>query len=84
MLDASGHRVPLDVAEVQRQLESLAVKGLRVLVLASADLPGDKQSINHADVNELTFLGLQGMIDPPRPEAISAVRPASRLAFTSR
>jgi cation-transporting P-type ATPase F len=74
MLDASGHRVPLDAAQVQRQLESLAVKGLRVLVLASADLPGDAQSINHADVNELTFLGLQGMIDPPRPEAISAVR----------
>jgi len=73
-LNASGHRVPLDAVAVQRQLESLAVKGLRVLVLASADLPGDTQSINHADVKELTFLGLQGMIDPPRPEAISAVR----------
>ncbi len=74
MLDASGRRVPLDAVAVQRQLESLAVKGLRVLVLASADLPGDAQSISHADVHELTFLGLQGMIDPPRPEAISAVR----------
>ena len=74
MLDGSGHRVPLDAVAVQHQLERLALKGLRVLVLASADLPGDTQSINHADVNELTFLGLQGMIDPPRPEAISAVR----------
>ncbi len=74
MLDASGREAPLDAAAVQRQLESLAVKGLRVLVLASADLPGDTQSINHADVNELTLLGLQGIIDPPRPEAISAVR----------
>jgi len=74
MLDANGHRVPLDAVAVQRQLERLAVKGLRVLVLASADLPGDAKSITHADVNNLTFLGLQGMIDPPRPEAISAVR----------
>jgi len=74
MLDASGRKVPLDAAAVQRQLESLAVKGLRVLVLASADVPGDMQSINHADVHELTFLGLQGMIDPPRPEVIAAVR----------
>lgn len=74
MFDARGRQVPLDAAVVQRQLESMAVKGLRVLVLASADLPGDTQSINHADVNELTFLGLQGMIDPPRAEAISAVR----------
>lgn len=74
MLDADGRKVPLDVAAVERQLESLAVKGLRVLVLASAELPGDVQSVAHADVNGLTFLGLQGMIDPPRTEAISAVR----------
>lgn len=74
MLDAGGHQVPLDAAAVQRQLESLAVKGLRVLVLASADLPGDVNSITHADVRGLTLLGLQGMIDPPRPEAIAAVR----------
>uniref|UniRef100_A0A7C4LIV4 Cation-transporting P-type ATPase n=1 Tax=Schlesneria paludicola TaxID=360056 RepID=A0A7C4LIV4_9PLAN len=74
MLDARGRKVPLDVSHVQSQLESLATKGLRVLVLASADLPGDVKSITHADVKELTFLGLQGMIDPPRPEAIAAVR----------
>ncbi|MDZ4851280.1 MAG: cation-transporting P-type ATPase [Pirellulaceae bacterium] len=74
MLDASGKKVSLDASEVQRQLESLAVKGLRVLVLASADLPEDTPSITHADVNSLTFLGLQGMIDPPRAEAITAVR----------
>lgn len=74
MLDASGLRIPLDAVAVHRRLESLATKGLRVLALASADLPSDAQSINHADVNELTFLGLQGMIDPPRAEAISAVR----------
>lgn len=74
MLDATGHKVPLDVASVQRQLESLAAKGLRVLVLASADLGDDVKSITHSDVNNLTFLGLQGMIDPPRSEAINAVR----------
>jgi len=74
MLDTGGCKVPLDAAAVQRQLESLAVKGLRVLVLASADLPGDFKSVTHNDVKELTFLGLQGMIDPPRPEAIVAVR----------
>lgn len=74
MLDALGHKVPLDALTVHRQLESLATKGLRVLVLASADLSVDKQSIKPADVNELTLLGLQGMIDPPRSEAISAVR----------
>jgi cation-transporting P-type ATPase F len=74
MLDANGTCIPLDAIAVQQQLESLAMKGLRVLVLASAELPGDTSSISHADVNNLTFLGLQGMIDPPRQEAVSAVR----------
>lgn len=45
MLDAQGQRLPLDAAVVQRQLESMAAKGLWVLVLASADLPGDTNSI---------------------------------------
>jgi len=55
-------------------LESLAARGLRVLAFASADLTGETQSIQHSDVKGLTFLGLQGMIDPPRVEAINAVR----------
>lgn len=74
MLDASGKRVPINTDSIQQQLESLAAKGLRVLAFASADLPSDTQTIQHANVMQLTFLGLQGMIDPPRAEAISAVR----------
>ena len=31
--------------------------------------------------NALTFLGLQGMIDPPRPEAIAAVRACQRAGI---
>ena len=36
--------------------------------------PPDATAIGHHDIANLTFLGLQGMIDPPRPEAIDAVR----------
>ncbi len=43
-------------------------------MLASADLPASTSSITHADVKELVFLGLQGMIDPPRQDAINAVK----------
>ena len=74
LLDASGHQVPLDAVAAQARLECMAAKGLRVLVLASADLARDVKSIAPADVQGLTLLGLQGMIDPPRPEAIAAVR----------
>jgi len=52
----------------------MAARGLRVLAFAKGQMPADASSITHTDVTGLTFLGLQAMIDPPRPEAIQAVR----------
>jgi cation-transporting P-type ATPase F len=78
-MDANGQMTPLDAAVVQRQFEAMATKGLRVLAFAVGELPGEASSVDHPDVAQLTFVGLQGMIDPPRPEAIDAVR-ACRMA----
>jgi Ca2+-transporting ATPase len=65
----------LNAAESFRQVEELAGKGLRLLAFACCPAPADKDKIFHDDVARgLTFLGLQAMIDPPRPEAIAAVR----------
>jgi Ca2+-transporting ATPase len=69
-----GSPGPLDTAELLQQVNRMAAKGLRVLAFASAKLPHGTASVNHVDVKELTFLGLQGMLDPPRPEAIRAVQ----------
>ncbi len=53
----------------------MASRGLRVLAFARKAEPEGKTKIEHKDVEEgLTFLGLQGMIDPPRNEAIEAIR----------
>lgn len=74
-LDASGNRAALDPAAVLAQVESMAAEGLRVLLLARAHLPAGTRQIEHSDVSSgLVFLGLQGMIDPPRPESEPAVR----------
>ncbi len=75
MLDRNGHCVPCDTAAIYRAAEALAGQGLRVLAFARGCLPPGTDAISHHDVmSGLTFLGLQGMVDPPRPEAITAVR----------
>ena len=74
-LDESGGTVPLSAEKVRDAAEALARQGLRVLAFARALFSGDRRSFDRNDVSgNLHFLGLQGMIDPPRPEAVAAVR----------
>ncbi len=72
-LEADGHGAPFDDGAVQRQVDALAARGLRVLVMARRTLPAGTRRASHEDVAQLTFLGLVGMIDPPRAEAKRAV-----------
>jgi Ca2+-transporting ATPase len=74
-IDAQGHPATLQASEIHSAVESMAAKGLRVLAMARKELPPQTKEINHANLaTDLVFLGLQGMIDPPRPEAIAAVK----------
>ena len=59
--------------------EGLAGEALRTLAVAGRELPADAmQSVpmDHTVEQELLFIGLIGMIDPPRDEARSAVERA--------
>lgn len=74
-LNSRGEAVPLDGAAVQQAVEAMTSKALRVLAFAKKTTAPHQHSLNHSDIDTgLTFLGLQGMIDPPRPEAIAAVQ----------
>lgn len=65
----------LESDAVYSAAEQMAEKGLRVLAFARIESAISDESLAHEDVaGGLTFLGLQGMIDPPRPEAVAAVR----------
>ena len=78
-LDASGNLVELVPGEVLAKADEMAARGMRVLAFARSHLSESSASLDHADVSEnLTFLGLQGMIDPPRQEVVGAVSTCRR------
>ena len=71
---AAGGLEPLDPGAISAAVSNLAANGLRVLAFASKELPAGTARLAHDDVaGGLRFLGLQAMLDPPRPEAILAV-----------
>ncbi len=64
----------LDRAWWDEQLQRAARDGQRVLALAACELPKRATALSMDDITDrFTLLGLAGMIDPPRPEAIEAV-----------
>ncbi len=74
VLSADGESRPLDTALVHAQVEAMARQGMRVLAFARLSVQPDTTVVDHPQVaGGLTFIGVQGMIDPPREEAIRAV-----------
>jgi len=78
--DADGE-APLDSAAWQRQAESMARNGLRVIAIAMRHLdalPDDLGAAEHG----LTLVGLVGLMDPPRREAQHAVAECRSAGIT--
>ncbi len=70
----NGGTEPLDTDYWNSRAETIASLGQRLLAFAVKSVPPEHTVLAHTDVEgSLTFLGLVGMIDPPRPEAIAAV-----------
>ncbi len=72
--------VPLDDEKrnaVKRQYDDFAAEGFRVLSMAMRVLPNEMSEFpSEAVENNLTFLGLAALFDPPRPMIESAVSEA--------
>src|SRR5262245_32939990 len=73
---ADGQQAPINRDHFLKASDNLAGQGERVLALAWLENPGVKAgSLGPADLpKNLVLLGLIGLLDPPRKEAIAAVQ----------
>ncbi|QPN65641.1 HAD-IC family P-type ATPase [Synechococcus sp. CBW1006] len=82
-LDAQGRPQPLDRAAIEAAVAAMATRGERVLAFSIAQAEVFQQQLEHHHVAaDLDFLGLQGMLDPPRPEATRAVAACQAAGIT--
>ncbi|WP_067845941.1 cation-translocating P-type ATPase [Nocardia lijiangensis] len=83
------HAVPIDDMreEITAANRAMSEKGLRVLAFAARVLDGREEAVAAepmAFVEDLTFVGMVGIIDPLRPQAIDAVRTAHEAGIDVR
>ncbi|HID19487.1 MAG TPA: HAD family hydrolase [Methanophagales archaeon] len=67
--------------EIESKVGEMASEALRVLGMAYKIVASEKKTLSPEDLKGLTFLGLQGMMDPPREEAIEAVQKCKRAGI---
>ena len=82
VLNADGSAASLSkprVQEIEQRAAAMAAQGMRVLAFARRVLVADGLEMSLA---ELEFLGLAGMIDPPRPKAMAAIRTCQAAGIT--
>ena len=79
MLDGQGAPIPCDAERIIEDVHSMARDGMRVLAFARLETGNDVTDLTHDHISQgLTFLGIQGMIDPPRQAAIDAIQACHR------
>ncbi|WP_026196004.1 cation-transporting P-type ATPase [Corynebacterium lubricantis] len=85
-LAADGSTEPLDTAKWERIIDELGAKGHRVLAAASRRATTEDSHLTTYIVDDggFTLLGLYGIIDPPREEAIEAVDTVQKAGIRVR
>ncbi len=67
--------------DIFREIEHLTKKAMRVLALAYKPVPKKTDKLSEDLINELVFVGVVGMIDPPRPEVREAIAKAEKAGI---
>ncbi len=80
--DPDGRERPCDPDTIHRAAHTLAERGLRLLGFAQGIVSSETNKLDPSQhLSGLIWLGLQGMMDPPRSEAIGAVQTCQRAGI---
>jgi potassium/sodium efflux P-type ATPase len=75
MVRTAGGDRPIDAVAWRAKADVLAARGERILAFAVKPAAHEQQKLDPADLaRDAILLGIAGFIDPPRDEAIAAVR----------
>ncbi|GAB4313883.1 MAG: cation-transporting P-type ATPase [Methanobacteriaceae archaeon] len=77
----NGKTQEVKTEKISAIADRMAENALRVLGFGFKLVDKNIKEIKIEDVEGLTFLGLQGMIDPPREEAIDAIKTAKKAGI---
>lgn len=66
---------------LRHKMDEWSMQAMRVIALAWRDEPADATHVVEEHLNNLTFAGIVGMIDPPRPDVRRAVAACKRAGI---
>jgi Ca2+-transporting ATPase len=82
--EIAGRSIESDNSTIDKHLEiaeKFAGKGLRVLAMAYKIVPKNITNIKPEDCQKMIFAGLQGMMDPPRPDAKTSIQSCQKAGI---
>ncbi len=71
----------LENDKILETASNMASEGLRVIAMACKHVDKSKNELEPEDIDKLIFLGLQGMMDPPREEVKDAIKKCSNAGI---